>query len=119
MVVEDEFIVSMEIQDRLKSLGYSIAYAAASGVDAIDKVPETRPDLVLMDIMLKGEIDGVVAAERIKSRYEIPVIYLTAHSDEATLTRAKISQPFGYLIKPFDERGLHTTIEMALYRHDM
>ncbi|HPG39886.1 MAG TPA: response regulator [bacterium] len=119
MVVEDEFIVSMEIQDRLKSLGYSIAYAAASGEDAIDKVPETQPDLVLMDIMLKGEIDGVVAAERIKSRFEIPVIYLTAHSDEATLTRAKISQPFGYLIKPFDERGLHTTIEMALYRHDM
>ncbi len=119
MVVEDEFIVSMEIQDRLKSLGYSIAYAAASGEDAIDKVPETQPDLVLMDIMLKGEMDGVVAAERIKSNYEIPVIYLTAHSDEATLTRAKISQPFGYLIKPFDERGLHTTIEMALYRHDM
>ncbi|MBN2413737.1 response regulator [candidate division KSB1 bacterium] len=119
MVVEDEFIVSMEIQDRLKGLGYSIAYAAASGEEAIVKAGETQPDLVLMDIMLKGKIDGVFAAEQIKNRYDIPVIYLTAHSDEATLTRAKVSEPFGYLIKPFDERALHTTIEMAFYRHDM
>ena len=119
MIVEDEFIVSMEIQDRLKNLGYSLAHAAASGEEAIEKAGETKPDLVLMDIMLKGKIDGVVAAEQIKNKYDIPVIYLTAHSDEATLTRAKVSQPFGYLIKPFDERALHTTIEMALYRHDM
>ena len=96
MVVEDEFIVSMEIQDRLKSLGYGIAYAAASGEEAITKAGETKPDLVLMDIMLKGEIDGVDAAEQIKNKYDIPVIYLTAHSDEATLTRAKVSEPFGY-----------------------
>ncbi len=119
MVVEDEFIVSMEIQDRLKGLGYSIATAVASGEEAIEMAEKIKPDLVLMDIMLKGQMDGVEAAEIIRNQYELPVIYLTAHSDEATLTRAKISQPFGYLIKPFDERGLHTTIEMALYRHEM
>lgn len=118
-IVEDEIIVSMEIQDRLRGLGYTVCGAAVSGEQAIQRAMETQPDLVLMDIMLKGEMDGVEAAKKILSSYDIPIVFLTAHSDKATLQRAKITGPFGYLLKPFDERSLHTTIEMAIYRHDM
>jgi CheY-like chemotaxis protein len=119
LVVEDENIVAKDIQNRLKNMGYQAPAICASGEDAIDKVAQLHPDLVLMDIMLKGQIDGIQAAERIRSLFNIPVIYLTAYSDESTLERAKISEPFGYLLKPFEERELHTTIEMALYKHRM
>ncbi len=119
LVVEDEFIVAKDIQNRLKNMGYAVPAVTASGEEAIDKVAQTHPDLVLMDIMLKGAVDGVVAAEKIRNLFNVPVVYLTAYSDEATLSRAKISEPFGYLLKPFEERELHTTIEMALYKHKM
>jgi len=101
-------------------MGYYVPVTAATGDDAIDKVAQYHPDLVLMDIMMmKGSMDGIAAAERIRSLFNVPVIYLTAYSDEGTLERAKISEPFGYLLKPFEERELHTTIEMALYKHRM
>jgi two-component system, cell cycle sensor histidine kinase and response regulator CckA len=119
LVVEDEVIIAMEIKDRLTRLGYQVPAMAASGEEAIRKAGEHALDLVLMDIMLEGDMDGVEAAERIRGLHGLPVIFLTAYSDNHTLERAKISEPFGYILKPFDERELHTAIEIALYRHQM
>jgi signal transduction histidine kinase len=116
VVVEDEQIVSKDIQFRLKRFGYEIAGAAASGEDAVMLVQETKPDLVLMDVMLKGDMMGTEAAEIIRREYGIPVIYLTAYADQATLNQAKVTEPYGYVLKPFDERELQTAIEMALYK---
>jgi len=119
LVVEDENIVSKDIENRLKSLGYAVSAVASSGEEAINKAEETQPDLVLMDIMLKGDMDGVECAEQIRDRFNIPVVYLTAYADDKTLQRAKITGPYGYILKPFEERELHTTLEMALYKHKM
>ncbi|NLE30385.1 MAG: response regulator [Phycisphaerae bacterium] len=117
LVVEDENIVAKDVENRLKNMGYKVPAIAATGEDAIAKVEEHRPDLVLMDIMLRGTMDGVTAAEKIRHQFNVPVIYVTAYSDQSTLDRAKISEPYGYLLKPFEERELHSTIEMALYKH--
>ena len=119
LVVEDENIVALDITNRLKKLGYDVPAVSSSGEDAINKALELRPDLILMDIRLKGEMDGVTAAEKIRSQLEVPIIYVTAYADETTLERAKITAPYGYLLKPFEERELHSTIEMALYKHHM
>jgi PAS domain S-box-containing protein len=119
LIVEDESIVAKDIKNMLERIGYDVPAVVASGEKAIEKAAETSPDLVLMDIMLKGDMDGVEAAEQIRSRFYIPVVYVTAYADDGTLQRAKITEPFGYIIKPFQERELHTTIEMALYRHKM
>ncbi len=119
LVVEDESVVSKDIQESLKGLGYKVCGTAFSGEEAIKKAESLQPDLVLMDIVLKGDIDGVEAAETIRTRLHVPVIYLTAYSDEHTLNRAKVTEPSGYILKPFDERELHTTIEVAMYRHTM
>jgi len=104
MVVEDETIVSLDLQSRLRSMGYEIVDAVGTGEEAIAKAGEHRPDLVLMDVGLRGQIDGVQAAEQIKKSYQIPVIYLTASSDEKTIQRAKLTEPFGYILKPFEDR---------------
>lgn len=117
LVIEDEAIVSKDIQQSLKKLGYNIVGSAATGEKAIDLASETKPDLVLMDIMLKGEMSGIEAAEKIRENLKIPVIYLTAYADENTLAKAKVTEPYGYIIKPFKEIDLHTSIEMALYKH--
>jgi PAS domain S-box-containing protein len=117
LVVEDESVVAMDIQTRLISLGYDVPAVASYGEEAVRKASALHPDLVLMDIKLKGEMDGVKAAETIRSKFDIPVVFLTAYADGATLQRAKITEAFGYLLKPFKERELHTTIEMALYKH--
>lgn len=117
MVVEDEAIVSLDIQGRLKALGYHVAGITASGEEAIQIIEENRPDLILMDIMLEGTIDGIDTAAEIKKRHNIPIIYLTAYADNDTFKRAKITEPFGYIIKPFEDRELNLTIEMALYKH--
>ncbi len=117
MVVEDAQIVSMDIQRRLKGLGYEVPATAVSGEEAIEKAGKSHPDLVLMDICLKGKMDGVQAADQIRKRFNIPIVYLTAMSDDETLRRATVTEPFGYLLKPFDERDLRTTIEIALYKH--
>lgn len=118
-MVEDESVVSKDIQESLKSLGYTVCGTAFAGEEAITKAESLQPDLVLMDIVLKGDVDGVEAAETIRARLHVPVIYLTAYSDEHTLNRAKVTEPSGYILKPFDERELHTTIEVAMYRHTM
>ncbi len=116
LVVEDESIVSKDIQHSLKRLGYVICGAAATGEKAIELAVNEKPNIVLMDIMLKGEMNGIEAAEILKKEHQIPVIFLTAYADEATLTKAKITEPYGYIIKPFKEIDLHTSIEMALYK---
>ncbi|MGE5548900.1 MAG: PAS domain S-box protein [Bacillota bacterium] len=117
LVVEDEAIVLLDLKNRLNTLGYTIVGSASYGDDAIRKAEETRPDIILMDIGLKGKVDGIEAADQIKRQLNIPIIYITANSDFTTLQRAKITEPFGYILKPFDERELRTTIEMALYKH--
>ncbi|MCO6499641.1 MAG: response regulator [Vicingus serpentipes] len=117
LIIEDEAIVSKDIQQSLKKLGYNVVGSAAMGEKAVELANETKPDLVLMDIMLKGEMSGIEAAEQIREQLKIPVIYLTAYADENTLAKAKVTEPYGYIIKPFKEIDLHTSIEMALYKH--
>ena len=119
LIVEDEGILALDVQQRLTSLGYPVPDIASTGEEAVKKAEEDRPDLILMDIMLPGEIDGVTAAERIRARFDIPVIYITAYADEDTLQRAKITEPYGYIVKPFKERELHIAIDMALYKSKM
>ncbi len=117
LVVEDESIVASDLQNRLINMGYSVPTTSPSGEDALRKAKLLAPDLVLMDIRLKGEMDGVEAAEQMRDLFDVPCIYLTAYTDDDTLRRAKITEPYGYIVKPFEERELHTAIEMALYRH--
>jgi PAS domain S-box-containing protein/putative nucleotidyltransferase with HDIG domain len=119
LVVEDESLVARDIQNMLRSLGYEVADVVSSGERAIEAASATSPDLVLMDIVLKGELDGISAAEKLWEEFSIPVIYLTAYADDTTFQRAKLTKPFGYLLKPFEERELQTTIEMALYKSKM
>jgi len=117
LIVKDEHIVALDVRNQLETLGYHVVGIVARGKDAIERAIALRPDLVLMDIRLRGEMDGVEAAQRIRTRLDIPVVYLTAHADPVTLERCKITEPYGYVPKPFEERDLHTAIEMALYRH--
>ncbi|TNF48300.1 MAG: response regulator transcription factor [Bacteroidetes bacterium] len=117
LVVEDESIVSKDIQHSLKKLGYNVVGAAATGEKALDLAREFKPDIVLMDIMLKGDMNGIQTAEIIRNEFSIPVVFLTAYADESTLSKAKITEPYGYIIKPFKEIDLHTSIEMAIYKH--
>ncbi len=119
LVVEDERLVAKHIENMVCSLGYDVAAVEATGEDAVRTALEKSPDLILMDIMLRGEMDGITASEQIWDRAAIPVVYLTAYADESTLERAKVTEPFGYLLKPFEERELYTAIEMALYKHKM
>ena len=119
LIVEDEHIVAMGIKRMLKSLGYTLAGVASSGEDAISKTESTFPDLVLMDIMLKGDMDGIEAAKEIKTRFDVPVVYLTACSESKIVERAWKTGPLGYIVKPFDEKDLQKSIDIALYRHRM
>jgi PAS domain S-box-containing protein len=116
LVVEDEGIIVWNIRNALKRFGYSVVGVAASGSEALQKAAETKPDLVLMDIRLQGEMDGIEAAEQIWLRFNIPVVYLTAHANDNIIERAKATEPFGYIIKPFQEKELNATIELALYK---
>jgi CheY-like chemotaxis protein len=116
-IVEDESIVANDLKETLMSLGYDVKGIARSGENAVEAIRETRPDLVLMDIHLAGKMDGVEAAGKIHVICNIPVIYLTAYADKPLLERAKLTEPYGYVLKPFDERELHSVIEMALYKH--
>lgn len=117
LIVEDERIVAEDIKRTLQNLGYTVCSTVISGEEAIKKAEQDNPDLILMDIVLQDEVGGMEAAEKIRNRFRIPVIYLTAYADDRTLERAKITEPFGYIIKPFDERVLQSTIEMALYKN--
>ena len=118
LVVEDESITAMDIQERLQRLGYAAPSVAASGEEAIRRAEEERPDLVLMDIVLKGRKDGVRAAQEVQRRLGIPVVYLTAYSDEKTWERARETRPFGYLVKPVKDTDLRTSVEIALRRRE-
>jgi len=119
LIVEDESIVALDIKDKLEHLGYNVLAIVSSGERAIEEVKKNQPDLILMDIILKGEIDGIETARQIRKCFDIPIIYLTAHSDEQTLKRAKVTEPFGYIIKPFVDDDLKSAIEIALYKHGM
>lgn len=116
LLVEDEVIVAMSLEQDLKNLGYTVSDIVTSGEEAIEKASELSPDLVLMDIKLDGELDGIQAAKVIRKKTRIPVIYLTAYADADTLQRAKVTEPFGYILKPFEKRSLQSTIEMGLYK---
>lgn len=117
LIVEDESVVAWHIQESLENLQHTVVGVANSGAEAIELAAETKPELVLMDVQLEGDMDGVGAAEKIYNSLSIPIVYLTAHADERTLQRATTTDPFGYLVKPFQEKELHTTILVALRRH--
>ena len=119
LVVEDDSDVVGYIEHLLKSLGYGVCAVVSSGKAAIQKAAEAQPDLVLIDMMLAGDMDGIAVAEQMRARFNIPVVYLTAYVDQRLLKRAQIAEPFGYVLKPFAERRLHLNIEIALYRHEM
>ena len=115
LVVEDENLTALEIQSKLNLWGYEVADTVSSGEDAVQRALELKPDLILMDIVLKGDITGIDAAKTIKESINIPIIYLTAYSNDETFQDAKITRPDAYLIKPFEEKELKFAIEMAFY----
>jgi diguanylate cyclase (GGDEF)-like protein/PAS domain S-box-containing protein len=117
LVVEDEVLVARDIKSRLTRMGYEVLGTASKGAEAIEKALDLRPDLILMDIHLQDDIDGVDAAIKIRETYDVPVIFCTAYSNPETLKRAKVSTPYGYVLKPFDNRELEINIEIALYKH--
>ncbi len=117
LVAEDEAIVAEDIRSQLDGMGYQVVANVSRGDDAVDLSDRLRPDLILMDIHLKGDVDGITAAERIHRQYGLPVVYLTAYADEATVRRVRTTEAYGYILKPFEVRELRTTIEMALYKH--
>ena len=114
LVVEDENIIAMDIQFILESFGYKVCGVVSSGEECIESTSKTNPDLILMDIKLKGKMDGVSAAKHIQSLFNIPVIFLTAYGDKGTLKRVDKTKPFGYIHKPFEETELRTEIENVL-----
>jgi CheY-like chemotaxis protein len=117
LVVENEIIIASDIKKCLENAGYTVPAIASYGEKAIEQAAKFRPDLVLMDVMLRGDMNGIEAAAVIRDRFNIPVVYLTAYSDQNNLQKAKTTQPFGYLLKPFEETQLITTIEIALNKH--
>jgi PAS domain S-box-containing protein len=119
LVVEDESVVALDVSYKLEEMGYPVCGSVASGEEAISEVARARPDLVLMDIKLKGTMDGIQAVERIRARFDTPVVYLTAYADKLTVARAKETGPLGYVLKPFEIAELRAAIEIALYRHKL
>ena len=116
LVVEGESIVAQDFESGLESMGYDVPVVAASGEEALRQAGEVRPDLALIDINLTGEMDGIETAARLRELFGVPPVYLAAHGDQETFDRARITEPFGYIVRPFDARDLYITIEMALYR---
>ncbi len=115
LIVEDEAIIAKEIKANLENMGYAVTSIVKSGKDAVEKAKQEHPDIILMDIKLEGEMDGIESSELVQNSLDIPVIFLTAYADEEKLERAKLTLPFGYVLKPFRDRDLRVTIEMALY----
>ncbi|HMK65616.1 MAG TPA: PAS domain S-box protein, partial [Thermodesulfobacteriota bacterium] len=116
-IVEDEAIVALDIQDRLAAMGYALAGRADTGEQALVMAEQQKPDLFLMDIRLRGDMDGITTAREIRRRFHLPVIFLTAYSEEDTLEKAKKAEPYGFILKPFDDRELKSAVEIALYKH--
>lgn len=119
LIVEDESLVARDMENMVKGLGYEVCGLAYTGEEAVDKAHALHPDLVLMDVVIKGHLDGISAAEKIWETLSIPIIYVTAYADDVTLKRAKITEPFGFILKPFDERELKVSVEMAFYKSKM
>ena len=119
LIVEDEIIVAQDMRLALEDLGYQVIDIVDTAEKVLQAVDLEVPDLIMMDIRIRGEMDGIETAEVLRGRVQVPVVFLTAYADDATLDRAKRIEPFGYLVKPFQERDLHTTIEIALYKHRM
>ena len=117
LVVEDEKLIGMDIKHRLEKIGYTVLELVRSGEEALIEIRKQKPSIILMDIMLAGKLDGIETSVIIKKEYDIPIIFTTSLSDEDTIERAKISEPFGYIVKPASDRDLHICIEIALYRH--
>ncbi|HEY9646611.1 MAG TPA: response regulator, partial [Chroococcidiopsis sp.] len=117
LIVEDERLIALDIKQRLVQLGYEVVAIANHADAALQAVTQHMPDLILMDIHLQGAVDGIALAAQIQQQFNLPVIFLTAHADSATLTQAKATQPFGYLVKPVETHMLSTAIEIALTRH--
>jgi len=116
-IVEDEFIIAKGLARKLEKLGYEVLGIASSGKDALIQIQQMSPDLVLMDILIEGDIDGIETATQVLNHFDIPVIYLTAYSDDKTLERAEQSGSYGYILKPFKQREVHAAIRMALTKH--
>ena len=119
LVVEDESIVAMDLRQKLLALGYCVPAVTGSGEEAVEIAGRIRPDLVLMDIKLNGELDGIEAGKQIRDQHDLAVVYVTAYADEATLERAKFTEASGYLLKPVDQRTLQTAVKFAVYKHSM
>jgi len=117
MIVEDEWIAAEDTQYKLQDLGYIVSALASTGNEAIQKAKEDKPDLILTDIVIEGEMDGIEVAQQIYSCFDIPFIYLTAYADDKILERIKITEPYGYIVKPFTNEDLKIAIELALYKH--
>jgi len=117
LVVEDETIIALNTQSQVRRFGYDVPESASTGKEAVELALKIKPDLILMDIQLSGEIDGIVAAEKILKYLDVPIIYITAYADKLTVQRAKKTLPYCYMIKPYTESELHANIEMALFKH--
>jgi CheY-like chemotaxis protein len=116
LLVEDDDVIARVADWRLKNLGYAVAGRAVSGAEAMELVVREKPDLVLMDVNIRGDVDGIETAKMIKDGFKIPVIYVTSHSDGPTLERAKATHPDGFIVKPFDDNDLRVAIQLALNR---
>lgn len=114
LIVEDDFIVAIDLKIHLENMGYYVLDITDNGYDALTKTRETNPDSILMDINLKGDIDGIDTAQKINTLYHVPVIYLTGYNDKNTIKRANITEPFGYIVKPFEDREIQLLIGMAV-----
>jgi len=118
LIVEDEKILALGLKKKLENLGFAVTGIASSGAEAIESVKDVRPDLILMDIVLKGDMDGIETAKFIVNLYDIPVIYLTAYADDEILARAEKTCPYGYILKPYKDSELKANIKMAIYKHN-
>ena len=116
LVVDDEAIITMQLEERLSAMGYTVAGMAASGEDAVDKARSIRPDLVLMDIVMPGKMNGIEAAKIITKELDIPVVFVTSYADDTIIEKAKSVRPYGYIVKPFNELEIKAAIEVALFR---
>lgn len=119
IIVEDEIIVAQDIKEILEKLGYEVCNIFTKGEDALNYLEKNRIDCIIMDIMLRGKIDGIDAANIIKSQFKTPIIFLTAYSDQDTLERAKLTEPYGYILKPYQEKELYTNIEIAIHKNKL
>lgn len=117
LIVEDEALIALDLQRKLESEGYSVSAIADNASDALWSVEHHPPSLILMDVRLKGPVDGIEIGTRIRRRFSLPVIFVTAHADDETLARAKVAEPFGYIVKPFHNVNFHAQIEMAISKH--